>query len=181
MTETDIKCGHTKTTLHASGVNRSRKIITFSHLNYSFRHLCFSSSLRLGALPSCFLMTSFTSVSIAPLVCSTASKLNLTVHKNSTCYHITTETVNCKIVNRTLQWFQNKRSSHWRCSIKEGVLKRFAIFPGKHLFQSLLLIKLQATPFQQNSSRWLLLESMYLRKYEIKIVQFEDNIFSVQF
>ena len=26
---------HTKTTLHARGVNRSRKIITFSHLNYT--------------------------------------------------------------------------------------------------------------------------------------------------
>ena len=33
MTETDIECGHTKTTLHAHGVNRSRKIITFSYLN----------------------------------------------------------------------------------------------------------------------------------------------------
>ena len=33
MTETDIECGHTKETLHACGVNRSRKIITFSRLN----------------------------------------------------------------------------------------------------------------------------------------------------
>ena len=33
MTETDIECGHTKITLHARGVHRSRKIITFSHLN----------------------------------------------------------------------------------------------------------------------------------------------------
>ena len=33
MTETDIECGHTKTTLHARGVNKSRKIFTFSHLN----------------------------------------------------------------------------------------------------------------------------------------------------
>ena len=33
MTETDIECGHTKTILHARGVNKSRKIITFSHLN----------------------------------------------------------------------------------------------------------------------------------------------------
>ena len=33
MTETDIECGHTKTTLHARGVNKSRKIITFPHLN----------------------------------------------------------------------------------------------------------------------------------------------------
>ena len=33
MTETDIGCGHTKTTLHARGVNTSRKIFTFSQLN----------------------------------------------------------------------------------------------------------------------------------------------------
>ena len=33
MTETDIECGHTKTILHARGVNISRKIITFSPLN----------------------------------------------------------------------------------------------------------------------------------------------------
>ena len=32
MKETDIECGHTKTTLHARGVNKSRKIIAFSHL-----------------------------------------------------------------------------------------------------------------------------------------------------
>ena len=43
MTETDIECGHTKTTLHARGVNKSCKMITFSHLNSSnfsdnFRH-----------------------------------------------------------------------------------------------------------------------------------------------
>ena len=35
MTETNIKCGHTKTTLHPRGVNKSRKIIAFSHLNSS--------------------------------------------------------------------------------------------------------------------------------------------------
>ena len=32
MTETDIKCWHTKTTLHARGINKSRKMITFSDL-----------------------------------------------------------------------------------------------------------------------------------------------------
>ena len=80
----------------------------------------FLSSLHLGVLSSCFLMTSFTSLSVTPLVCNAAFKLNWTVHKNSACYQLTTETVNCKIVNKTLQWFQNKRSSHWRCSIKEA-------------------------------------------------------------
>ena len=33
MTEADIECGHTEETLHAYGVNRSRKIITLSRLN----------------------------------------------------------------------------------------------------------------------------------------------------
>ena len=87
MTETDIECGHTKTTLNTRGVNRSRKIVTFSHLNSTEVNtgcinpiicvICvFSSSLRLVALPSCFLMSSFTTLSITPLVCNAASKLN---------------------------------------------------------------------------------------------------------
>ena len=40
MTETDVECGHTKTTLRTRSVNKifltffqSRKIINFSHLN----------------------------------------------------------------------------------------------------------------------------------------------------
>ena len=42
MTETDIECGHTKATLYARGVNKSCKMITFSHLkssnfNYNFK------------------------------------------------------------------------------------------------------------------------------------------------
>ena len=39
MTETDIECGNTKTTLHARSVNKSRKIITLnsSNLNDNFR------------------------------------------------------------------------------------------------------------------------------------------------
>ena len=32
MTETDTECGHTKTTLYARGVNKSCKMITYSHL-----------------------------------------------------------------------------------------------------------------------------------------------------
>ena len=35
MTETDIECRHAKTTLHARGVNKSHKIIAFSHINSS--------------------------------------------------------------------------------------------------------------------------------------------------
>ena len=87
--------------------------------------MIFSSSLRLVALPSCFLMTSFTTLSITPLVCNEASKLNWAVYK-------TTKTFNCKIVNKTLQWFQNKRRNHWRCSTKEGVLKWWSQFCNIH-------------------------------------------------
>ena len=36
------------------------------------------------------------------------------------------------------------RSSHWRCSIKKGVLTNFVNFTGKHLSWNLFLIKLQA-------------------------------------
>ena len=35
MTETDVECGHIKTTLYARGVNKSCKMITFSHLKSS--------------------------------------------------------------------------------------------------------------------------------------------------
>ena len=33
------------------------------------------------------------------------------------------------------------RSSHWRCSVRKGVLRNFAKFTGKHLCQSLFLNK----------------------------------------
>ena len=39
----------------------------------------------------------------------------------------------------------NSRSSHQRCSIEKAVLKIFAIFTGKHLYWSLLLIDLLAS------------------------------------
>ena len=31
---------------------------------------------------------------------------------------------------------ENYRSSHWRCSVKKGVLNNFAIFTGKHLLEA---------------------------------------------
>ena len=38
------------------------------------------------------------------------------------------------------------RSSHRSCSVKKGVLRNFAKFTGKHLCQSLFLIKLGLRP-----------------------------------
>ena len=35
MAEIDIECGYTKTTLYALGINKSCKMVTFSHLNSS--------------------------------------------------------------------------------------------------------------------------------------------------
>ena len=66
------------------------------------------------------------------------------------------------------------RNSHWRCSVRKGVLRNFAKFAGKHLCQSLFWIKLQAsglnfpvnfakplrTPFLQNPS-----DRMHQQKY----------------
>ena len=40
------------------------------------------------------------------------------------------------------------RGSHQRCSVKKGFLKNFIKFTGKHLCQSLFLIKLQASGLQ---------------------------------
>ena len=43
------------------------------------------------------------------------------------------------------EWEQQlyiNRSSHGKCSLEKGVLKSFAKFTGKHLCQSLFLIRL---------------------------------------
>ena len=45
-------------------------------------------------------------------------------------------------------WLRYCRRSHQRCSLKKGVLKNFTKFTGKHLCQSLFLIKLQAWDLQ---------------------------------
>ena len=39
---------------------------------------------------------------------------------------------------------QNSRSCHQKCSVRKGVLKNFTKFTGKHLWQTLFLIKLVA-------------------------------------
>ena len=46
--------------------------------------------------------------------------------------------------NRVAGWkLEIVRSSHWRCSVKQGALKHFANFTGKNLGPSLFLINLQ--------------------------------------
>ena len=52
MAETDIECGHTKTTLHACDVNKSRRMITFSHLNSSNFNDNFKDNLMLEKVKS---------------------------------------------------------------------------------------------------------------------------------
>ena len=37
--------------------------------------------------------------------------------------------------------FPSFSSSHWRCSVRKGVLRNFAEFTGKHLWQSLFFNK----------------------------------------
>ena len=105
MIEANKNCRHTKTIFHTRGFKKSHKTITSFHLNStnfndSFKDnfkkklkekvkstlvvlilsfasfMFFSSSFHLGAFSSCFLMASFSSLSVAPLVCNAASKLN---------------------------------------------------------------------------------------------------------
>ena len=52
MTETDIECGHTKTTLHACDVNKSCKMIKFYHLNSSNFNDNFKDNLMLEKVKS---------------------------------------------------------------------------------------------------------------------------------
>ena len=64
----------------------------------------------------------------------------------------------------------NVRSSHRRCSVRKGVLRNFAKFTGKHLCQSLFLIKLQAqaSTLLQNTffteHLWALLQIAHLKR-----------------
>ena len=50
---------------------------------------------------------------------------------------------NIKIPGQSVGGPGKRRSSHWRCSVKKGVLKNLANFEGKNLCWSLFLIKLQ--------------------------------------
>ena len=63
-------------------------------------------------------------------------------------------------LNKVAGWKpKTVRSSHWRCSVKKGVLKNFTNFTGKNLCWSLLLIKLQfwgpETLFKKTSTQVL--------------------------
>ena len=50
-------------------------------------------------------------------------------------------------------FFQKDRSSHQRCSIKKGVLKNFAKFTGKHLWQRLFFKKVAGWGLQLYQKR----------------------------
>ena len=64
--------------------------------------------------------------------------------------------------------YEMHRSSHWRYSVRKGVLINFAKFTGKHLCQSLFFLffvfslnfeNFQRTAFLQNTARRLLLKA----------------------
>ena len=54
-----------------------------------------------------------------------------------------TEKINVKIKNRK----STIRSSHWKCSVRKGVLINFVKFTGKHLCQSLFFNKVAGLRF----------------------------------
>ena len=74
------------------------------------------------------------------------------------------------------------RSSHWRCSVRKGVLRNFSEFSGKHLCQSLFLIKLQAETTASDLSRvfsWSFLFTSFQQKNEMgnTLMELKDLLF----
>ena len=61
------------------------------------------------------------------------------MHKGWSLYKI--KQINIEVYNYINVIFGIHRSSPWRCSVKIGILKNFAKFTGKHLFQSLFFNK----------------------------------------
>ena len=62
----------------------------------------------------------------------------------------------------------NNRSSHRRCSVKKGALKYFAKFTGKHICQSLYLIKLQAAANTGRFRLWYT-DLVFFHEYQGKV------------
>ena len=60
------------------------------------------------------------------------------------------------------------RSSHWRCSVRKGVLRNFTIFTGKHLHQCLILIKLK----KNDSKKIFFKKPLQHRCFPVNIVNF---------
>ena len=59
------------------------------------------------------------------------------------------------------------KSSHWKCSIKEGILQNFVEFTGKHLWQSFFLNKAaDVTPAT------LLKKRLWQRCFPVKFARF---------
>ena len=86
------------------------------------------------------------------------------MHKGWSLYKI--KQINIEVYNYINVIFGIHRSSPWRCSVKIGILKNFAKFTGKHLFQSLFFNKDSGTGvFQwilQNFKDHLFLINLFL-------------------
>ena len=76
-----------------------------------------------------------------------------------------------KVVNISkilkLDTITQARSSHWRCSVKKGVLKNFAKFTGKHLCQSLSFNKVAGL-----RSATLLKKRLWRRCFPVNFAKF---------
>ena len=59
------------------------------------------------------------------------------------------------------------RSSHWRCSVRKGVLRNFAHFTGKHLCQSLFFNQVAGL-----SPAVLLTKRLWHRCFPVNFVKF---------
>ena len=69
--------------------------------------------------------------------------------------------------SQSMGWLDKHRSSHWRCSVKKGVLKNFTNFIGKHLWSQFLVLLqawLAATLLKRDSSTGVFLWNLLLLK-----------------
>ena len=87
----------------------------------------------------------------------------------------------CK--KRSLQWyllynFPPFRSIRWRCSIRKGVLRNFAKFTGKHLWQSQFFNKVAGWGDCFWSFSYLLLKisCLFQQKNEMKKEKYPDGV-----
>ena len=86
------------------------------------------------------------------------------INKKSSAKEDTRKMENCK-ANHILD-----RSGHRRCSVRKCVLRNFKRFTGKHLCQSLFLIKLQAAKFSRTS----FLKNTFRRQHLFRVNMVSD-------
>ena len=70
------------------------------------------------------------------------------MYQSAKAHHGPSQASNSNLFAKIVNVFKLTSSSHQRFSVGKGVLKKFVKFTGKHLCQSVFLVKLQASGLQ---------------------------------